>query len=111
MSKTFVASLSIVLGTLGATGLAHAQAADGPSYPALAPIQSTATRVEVQSAAASAAHAGVASSHLRALPDGGVDPAMQAVFASQRRPLAVRSEAHAAAQLPSVIISDDRYGS
>lgn len=89
MSKKFAATLGIFVGALAASGLARAEGADAPSYPALAPIESVNARAEAQ---AQARAADVLQSQSQALADGASYPALAPI-----RSLATRGEVLAAA--------------
>ena len=90
MRKKFKVSLAIVVSALGVAGLARAEGADGPSYPALAPIQSVSTRTDVQAAARAV---DAMQSQSQASADGASYPALRSI-----RSLATRGEVRAAAR-------------
>lgn len=100
MNKTFATSLAL-LGALSAAGVVHAQGADGPSYPALAPIQAVSTRADVQAAARAAEAMPI---QWQASPDGGTFPAF-APFHS----LVSRAEVEAAARAAATGAQQSQY--
>ena len=100
MRKKFAASLAIVVGALGAAGLARAEGADDPSYPALAPIRSVNTRAQVQ---ATAHAADALQSQSQASADGASYPALASI-----RSVATRSEVRAAAYADAAQARTDR---
>ena len=110
MSKSFSAAIVFAIAALGTAGLAQAQGAAGPSYPALKSVHSEASRAQVESSASDAITRAASVGQYAGSAQGASYPALQANFASTRSRAEVASDALPAFGAASVANSDNRDG-
>lgn len=110
MSKSFSASIVLAIAALGTAGLAQAQGAAGPSYPALKPIHNDASRAQIEASAHDTIIRAAGAGQYAGSAQGATYPALQTNFASTRSRAAVASEARPAVGAALPANADNRDG-
>ncbi|MEO8249249.1 MAG: hypothetical protein ABI589_07755 [Burkholderiales bacterium] len=110
MSKSFSKAIVLAIAAVGTAGLAQAQGAAGPSYPALKSVHSEESRAQVESSAHDALTRTSRASQYAGFAQGASYPALQANFTSAHSRAEVASEARPAVGAALSINSDNRDG-
>ena len=110
MIKSFSAAIVLAIAAVGTAGLAQAQGAAGPSYPALKSVHSEESRAQVESSAGNAITRAASVSQYAGSAQGAIYPALQANFASARSRAEVAGEARPAVGAAVSTNFDNRDG-